>query len=236
MPRLTIITIGFRNNQDLKLTLKSIYSKVDNRIVSLVKDGGGTFTEEECYKSKLVSKKDSGIFDALNQGINEVDSDYFMFVHSGDELLISREEILDILDTMDERKLDITLGSQDINYGNFIRHHGVGFWKPWHLLFGSQPPHLPTIYRTSSVANLMYNTSNKVIGDYEYFEDLFKTKPKFTKYLDKTVIRMGPGGNTTSGWKSYWLVSKEHIKQSGLFYGGIKAISRLPLKILTLLK
>lgn len=235
MNDLTIVTIGFKNNADLALTMKSIEPVLSTNVVSLVKDGGGTFIQEECPDSKLVFMKDSGIFDAINQGLELVNTKYVMLVHSGDELLLSRNELMSVTKRMEDKNYDLCLGSQYIDYGGYNRYHGVGFWRPWHLWFGSQPPHLPTIYRTDFISKIRYNVNNRVIGDYEYFEELFEMKPRYTKYLENPVIRMGAGGNTTSGLKSFVLVSKEHFRQSGWFFGGLKVLLRFPLKLLSLL-
>ena len=234
MKQLTIITIGYKNNEDLSLTIKSIKKVLGENVLSIVKDGGGTFKQSECPNSSLISCSDSGIFDALNQAIKFIETKYFMLVHCGDELLLNTEDLDYVLKKMDDNSSDICLGSQYISYGKYNRFHGVGFWSPWHLRFGSQPPHLPTIYRTDFAKQIRYNEKNKVIGDYEYFEKLFKLNPNYIKYLHKPVIKMGPGGNTTDGLKSFMLVSREHIKHSGLFHGGLKVIFRLPLKLLSL--
>jgi hypothetical protein len=234
MSDLTIVTIGFKNNDDLSLTMKSIESVLSDRVLSLVKDGGGTFIQKECPSSKLVFKKDLGIFDGINQGLALVRTKYVMLIHSGDELLLSKKELMDIIDRMEQNCYDLCLGSQFIDYGGYNRYHGVGLWRPWHLWFGSQPPHLPTIYRSDFISNISYNVNNTVIGDYEYFQELFSRNPRFTKYLEKAIIRMGPGGNTTSGLKSLVLVSKEHLKQSGWLFGSVKVLFRFPLKIISL--
>ena len=232
--QLTIITIGYKNNKDLSLTMNSINKVLGKSISSIVKDGGGTFNQKECPNSLLISCQDTGIFDAINQGIDCVNSKYFMLVHSGDQLLLCTEEIECILKKMDENYLDLCLGSQYISFGEYNRFHGVGFWRKWHLLFGSQPPHLPTIYRTEFAKQIRYNEKNEVIGDYEYFEKLFKLNPRYMKYLDKVVIKMGPGGKTTNGLNSFFIVSREHLKQSGIFLGSLKVVFRLPLKLLSL--
>lgn len=229
---LSIVTITYNNTSDLVMTLNNCRKYCDLGATQWVINGGESVKNicSEYSNVRLLEEADRGIFDALNKGIKIVSTDYFMNVHSGDKLLLKPDEILTLLSRMSIEKLDLMLGDQIIPlYGSF-RMHSARYWKPWFLKVGCQPPHLPTIYRSDKVKSVQYDINNTVIGDFEYFRELFSKRLKYG-YSGKIIIEMGPGGNTTSGLKSFILVSKEFIRQYG-FRGVIPAFIRLPFKLI----
>lgn len=234
--KLTILTIGYKNDKDFILTSDSLQGVLSKGVVNIVQDGGGTFEEHIRVGQKYYFEKDTGIFNALNKGIAKVDTDYFMLIHSGDQLCLTYEELINRVAFMEHDNLDILLGDQTINTGVKMRFHGARFWRPWQLRFGNQPPHMPTIYRTGFAKKYVYNEENKIIGDFEYFEDLFSGRPNWEWFNGKPVILMGPGGNTSSGFKSLVLVSKCFIQNYGLIKGFIMALLRIPFKLLMMIK
>ena len=90
---------------------------------------------------------------------------------------------------------------------------------------------MPTLYKKEFIKNIKYDITNKVIADFFYFKDIFNEKPKWSNYT-KSLIEMGPGGNTTNGFSSFLLVSKEFIKNYGVFKGSLIAIFRIPFKFI----
>ena len=73
--KLTIVTIGYRNNKDFNLTSDSLQSVLFEGVVNIVQDGGGTFEEQIREGQIYYFEKDTGIFNALNKGIDKVDTD-----------------------------------------------------------------------------------------------------------------------------------------------------------------
>ena len=63
------------------------------------------------------------------------------------------------------------------------------------------------------------------------FAYVFDKNPKWSNYT-QSLIEMGPGGSTTNGFSSFLLVSKEFIKNYGVFKGSLIAIFRIPFKFI----
>ena len=230
---LTIVTIGYKNNLDSILAYNSYNNLLCDKYKAIIQDGGGTFKKNDYPKAVVYSEIDDGIFDALNKAIEKIETKYFMLVHSGDQLLINKTQLDDRIILMESKKLDLLLGSQMIDTGSYNRLHSVKSWFPWQLKLGVQPPHMPTIYRTDFVKSINYDKEYKVIGDFKYFQDIFKMKPRWAKYTKSIVIQMGPGGNTSSGIKSLLLVSSEFRKHYPGISGIVKSIFRVPFKIIS---
>ena len=230
--KLTFISITFNNEEELLDTIESYEDCLDNGSSSVVINGGVKFNNKTFHKNvRILEEEDKGIFDALNKGIDMVKTEYFMLIHSGDKFSGDSKYLEKLLLRMESEELDLILGNTIIPYKKINRKHTSNLWRPFFLKFGAQPPHLPTIYRKESVKNIKYDISNKVIADFFYFKDIFNENLKWSNYNNSLII-MAPGGNTTSGFSSFILVSKEFIKNYGFFKGILIAISRIPFKLI----
>lgn len=91
-PLLSVITVVYNNVKDIERTIQSVVNQTYSNIEYIIIDGGstdGTKDIIEKYKNeiaKLVSEKDSGIYDAMNKGLALASGDYVLFMNSGDEV------------------------------------------------------------------------------------------------------------------------------------------------------
>ena len=90
-PVLSVITVVYNNAKDIERTMLSVLGQTYPAIEYIVIDGksnDGTLQIIEKYKDrlgKLLSEKDTGIYDAMNKGIALATGDYIIFMNSGDE-------------------------------------------------------------------------------------------------------------------------------------------------------
>lgn len=99
MSLLSIITINFNNSAGLKKTIQSVVSQLNiqsNDVEYIIIDGNSTDTSVEIIRNfdsntelplkitKWISEKDSGIYNAMNKGINMSSGKYALFMNSGD--------------------------------------------------------------------------------------------------------------------------------------------------------
>jgi glycosyltransferase involved in cell wall biosynthesis len=88
---LSVITVVYNNVKDIERTMLSVLGQTYTNIEYIVVDGkstDGTLQVVEKYKdriAKLISKKDEGIYDAMNKGLSLATGDYVIFMNSGDE-------------------------------------------------------------------------------------------------------------------------------------------------------
>lgn len=229
---LTFISIAYNNEEELIDTVNSYKDCLNYGATSIVINGGTKFNHQSFHENiLLVEEKDEGIFDALNKGVSLVKTKYLILIHSGDTFSGDSEYLENLLFRMESEELDLILGNQIIPFKKIKRKHSSNLWHPFFLNFGAQPPHMPTIYKKEFIKNIKYDITNKVIADFFYFKDIFNEKPKWSNYT-KSLIEMGPGGNTTNGFSSFLLVSKEFIKNYGVFKGSLIAIFRIPFKFI----
>lgn len=88
--KISIITINFNNLEGLKKTLESVVNQSWKEFEYILIDGGSTDGSAEYLKSQnkyidyWVSEPDSGIYNAMNKGINVAKGEYLLFLNSGD--------------------------------------------------------------------------------------------------------------------------------------------------------
>jgi glycosyltransferase involved in cell wall biosynthesis len=91
--KLSIITVNLNNSKGLSKTIESVISQLNSTIEFLVIDGGSVdeslmMIKEVADKlSYWVSEKDSGIYAAMNKGIEKAKGNHLLFLNSGDILV-----------------------------------------------------------------------------------------------------------------------------------------------------
>jgi glycosyltransferase involved in cell wall biosynthesis len=122
---LSIITINRNNKIGLEKTLTSIYPDNAIEVEHIIIDGNsqdGSVELIEEYAAKYpinwVTESDSGIFNAMNKGLNLIHGDYVIFMNSGDAFC---EGVLtsELLETI--MKYDLTYGDIFVSVGNVVQ-------------------------------------------------------------------------------------------------------------------
>ena len=210
---LSVITITYNNPEELLMTHESLEDFRKNGGHHIVINGGLSvaYFIKDCL---LIEEGDKGIYDALNKGIERVNTKYFMLIHSGDTLVQDNSILEELLKKMANESLDILLNNCSIEFGKGKRIMKSNKWRPWMFIFGAQPPHPPTIYRTNAVKTISYDINHSVIADFKYLENLFKLKLKYG-YGRKLLIHMSAGGVTSSGIRSFFFVNRQFRQLKG---------------------
>ena len=224
---LTIITISLNADQSLLNTWNSLDPFLSRGVNWIVVLTNKPHNIDYLEKAHLIAGQDKNLYNALNIGLQNVRTKYFMFIHSGDQL-INSSGFVNSYNLIEDNNLDLVLGGQLI--GN--RRHLSKKWSPWMFNFDVQPPHLPIIYLTSFVASNKFNESIPVIADFYMLKNLFKLKPNFL-HSGEVYIRMEQGGLTSSGISSFFFVTKQFIKVNNNFtITYLKSIIRLIIKLI----
>lgn len=214
---LSIITITYNNVDEFIKTYSSIAKFREQGVKHIIINGGKSIKSHIQNDCKLIEESDSGIYDALNKGISNVKTKYFMIIHSGDILITDPQTLSKQILLLDSSNHDILLNDCKIEFKTWSRNIRSKYWKSWMFSVGVSPPHPPIIYKLESVKNINYNLSQKVIADFFYLEHLIcTTKLSYIKG-NKLLIAMSPGGKTSSGIVSFITVSKGLIKEKGIF-------------------
>ena len=230
---LSIVTITYNDSVELNHTLNSTAELRKLGCTQIVINGGESVKNWIPSGIVLIEKKDKGIYDALNYGITQVRTSYFMLLHSGDVFALDISSLEEIILKMQDNRLNLALLDCELIYGKLKRRFRSSSWKPFMFRLGIQPAHPSIIYELEFVSGMSYRDDAPIIADFDYLERLFVSKPCFIT-SDEILVSMSGGGKTSSGLKSFIRVSYEFYKLKGILKASIFLFPRLIFKIFQL--
>ena len=171
-PLITIITAVLNNEKYLEESLKSLHAQSYDNYEHIILDGGSTdetLNIIKKYDDKIdywCSKKDSGIYDAFNNGMKLAKGDYIGFLNSDDVFTNEAFEILNIYINKNPNK--------DFIFGAVKKHWGVLYgYKPYKIFWswGFYSSHSTGFFIKKDSAKKvgLYNLKYKYSSDYDYF-------------------------------------------------------------------
>lgn len=177
---LSIITITFNDLNGLKATISSIdryFTSWNNYINHIVVDGDSSDgTKDYLYNiskvrlinTKYYSEPDLGIYDAMNKGILKSNSDFLIFINSGDKLLPAFFEKDLLSELRGISKNDNFAGlALACNY-NFNGFFFLVMPRTINISFPRMPTlHQGIIYKRSILLKIPYTLNYRICGDYE---------------------------------------------------------------------
>ena len=247
--KISIITVTFNSEKTLRYTIESVLNQNYDDIEYLIIDGGSTDSTLDiikCYEPKFegklhyISEPDKGIYDAMNKGILMATGNVVGFLNS-DDLFIDKKVAEDIVSAFDT--------NTDAIYANlyFVQSTDVNqivrIWKgsPYvSFKYGWCPAH-PTVYVRREIYQQYggFDLSFDVSADFELMLRLIEKVHIRTKYLDRYMIRMRMGGESTGNIKNILKGNKNIYKafcKHGLSVSIFYPVYRLLPKAIDLIK
>lgn len=166
-PIFSVITVTLNNIDGLIKTHTSLNAQNFENYEWIVIDGKSIDRTLEFLKTTdahSISEKDSGIYDAMNKGIERATGDYLIFMNAGD-IFASVETLQTISET-------ITAESPDFIYGDALEiFEGVDVYKRSRDIFflpqGMITHHQSMVYNRQALKNLRYDLNYKIASDYD---------------------------------------------------------------------
>lgn len=216
MKKVSLILTTYNCKDNLQKTLDSIERQNYPNIEVVIKDGGsvdGTldiiekYSKYSCNQVKWISKKDTGIYDAMNQGYMMCTGDIVAFFN---DLFIGDEVISKLVKKIEELNPDT--GKEYIGvHADLVYTDGEKIVRKWQMgnkdiRQGWMPGH-PTLYLKREIYEKygIYNTNFRIAADYEFMIRFLKEEDNKLAYLPETVISMFYGGTSNGGLKNYIL-------------------------------
>ncbi len=230
--KISIITACFNSELHIGEAIESIIMQNYPNIEHVIVDGLSTdhtvdiikkYSHHSGYMMKLVSEKDSGIYNAINKGISLCSGEIIGILHS-DDVLSDNTVISNIAKEFYSDQEQRIKKSVDIVYGDiaYCRKNDlstlVRYWKSVnysrrYLLRGWMPPH-PSLFLKAAVYKKCgpYNESMKISSDYDYILKIFTNESLSFKYLAITITKMRTGGVSNRNLKNVIQKSVEDYK------------------------
>ena len=183
LPMLTVVTATFNAAKTISDAMQSIRSQTYPNIEWIVIDGGSTDGTVEILKNNedsieyWSSESDSGIYDALNKGIEHARGDWILFLGADDRL--ARDDVIESIFAQRQ------IGDEVLIYGD-VRYENAA--KPFlsdislKTLLHNTVHHQGAFYsRKLFDAGWRYDTGHKLIADYELNLRIVRKKDKVVK-------------------------------------------------------
>ena len=175
--KLSIITVNLNNKSGLQKTIDSVISQTYKGFEWIIIDGGSTDGSKELieqysqYITYWVSEPDKGIYNAMNKGIISANSEYLLFLNSGDWLINTN---------IIEQAFPF-MNNADFVYGSLQLVNRDGDIKIWDIpidsvtgefFLNSTMPHPATFIKKEKLLQYGgYDESYKIAADWKFFMD-----------------------------------------------------------------
>tara|TARA_S200000501_G_scaffold97106_1_gene90396 strand:- start:715 stop:1458 length:744 start_codon:yes stop_codon:yes gene_type:complete len=215
--KISVITVCLNSAETLRDNLESVKNQTYEDIEHIIIDGGSTDETLEIlnsFKNNLVvvSEKDSGIYHAMNKGINLASGEIIGFLNS-DDYFYSNDVIKEYADGFISPSLKIIFGDLQ-----FIKRENKKKIRSWissefsfeKLNFGWIPPH-PTFYARKELFEYYggFDESLRFAADYDLMIRFLKKFPENNLYIKGYKVKMRYGGQTTKNLKNIISGNKE---------------------------
>lgn len=199
MTKLSIITINFNNTVGLEKTIESVVSQTYSSFEFIVIDGASSDSSIDIitkYSEQItywVSEKDTGIYNAMNKGIEKATGEYCLFLNSGDYLVSNN-----ILQEIFKNDFDQDLIAFDVFYqfSNGKRElktqpNEVNFF----FMMRSSLFHPSTLIKRILFSEFgVYNENLKIASDYDFFLRISIIEQAAYKYFPIPITVFDTGG------------------------------------------
>lgn len=249
--RFSILVVSLNSGEKLLETVKSIVSQTYSNYEVVVKDGGSkddSLAKLQEYlrtcptyadKVRIISRKDTGIYEGMNQATKEAKGEYYYFLNCGD-LFVDNTVLKNISGNMEAA---VEQGSvAKIFYGDIfdnLREQVVPS-NPNIDAFGcyrNVPCHQACIYHYSLFEERGYEPKYRVRADYEHFLWCFFCKGANPQYINVTIASYEGGGfsetkeNRLRSKKEHKEITEKYMSKSQLFrYKAVLVLTLAPLR------
>jgi putative colanic acid biosynthesis glycosyltransferase len=211
---ITVVTVCFNDLAGLKTTYESLQFQATPPDQWIVVDAGSSDGSAEWLQSlnwaplEWTSESDRGIFDGMNKGLRRVQSDYVLFLNSGDTL--PEPNVLStVAGTLSEAS-----PAPSLLYGDSFevdlrgrRHLRRARFAGW-VRIGMPTTHQAMYFRVAGLPE--FNTAYVLSGDYAAVARLFvQQEGRDFLYLPRTLCCFKLGGRSTTQWQQ---LQREHTE------------------------
>ena len=221
MIKLSVITPTLNASKTIIDCMKSVESQTYKNIEHIIFDGGssdGTIKKIEKFMSnkvKLIRRKDSGLYNALNQA-SKIAKGKWITILNGDDYLTNVYICELIVETI-KSSPDISILYGDVCFINPISNRINRYWKSSPFSSGAfqkgwSPPHPGFFYQKKILKNTVgYSEAMKIAADIDFMYRHLEINRYKSHYIPTSLVQMRTGG-LSGGLMSKILLNLEIIK------------------------
>lgn len=191
-PKISIITVVFNGVNQLKETIESVIHQSNQDFEYLIVDGGSTDGSIELIKTyehqikNWISEKDSGIYDAMNKGVQYASGDWVCFLNCGDvfvnhSILESVSTELSLCQSPDVLYGDIVVYSSDKTPTTRIAKEPCNAHKMYFC-------HQSAFVKTTILRQYPFDLSYPMSADFKFFKTCYQLKSRMVHLHQALVV------------------------------------------------
>lgn len=216
---ISVITATYNCSETLPDMLFSVKSQCFERFEHIVIDGSSTdgtieiLRENRSDFSFFLSEPDSGVYHALNKGMESAVGDVIGFMHASD-VYASSDVLSSIAEVFDDPSVDAVYGDlQYVSAGDLdsvIRDWRAKAFSLKRLSRGWMPPH-PTLYVRRKWYQEIggFDLRFRISADYFSILRMFSRRDFKSIYLPKLLVKMRAGGLSNGSLSNIILKTQE---------------------------
>jgi glycosyltransferase involved in cell wall biosynthesis len=198
----------------------SVAAQTYQNIEHIVVDGASTddtlqIVHQFPHVARVISEKDSGMFNAMNKGIRVATGDIVGIINS-DDFFTSNNVIEEIVNDF-KSEYDAVIGDvafvESTNLKKIVRYYSSKNWKPSLFKWGFMPPH-PSFYLRRNKFELygLYKEDYRISADYELMIRMLYSAKLNYHYLPMNMVIMRLGGISTKNIKARYILNREIVR------------------------
>lgn len=203
MKDLTIITVCYNSEQTIERCINSVQKQLNSYVEYLIVDGNSKDNTLDIIKRyadtdeniRYISENDSGIYDAMNKGINLANGKWIYFVNSDD--CIKEDVMQKVIKVIRQDKYDCIYGNIEeiLEYEKNLYFREIKANKKLcELKKGMVVPHPGFFCKTDVIRELGgFDTRFKIAGDWDLVLRMYVNGYKFY-YIDEIISEFYLGG------------------------------------------
>lgn len=240
----SIITVCYNSAKTIRETIESVLSQDFGNVEYIIVDGlsnDGTQEIVKSYGAKIatfISEKDSGLYDAMNKGIDLATGDIIGILNS-DDLYVDSGTLSKVANIFRQGNVDVVYG--DLYYFKTgapnvpIRYYKGGTFSLSRVSYGLMPPHptlfvRKTIYERYGKFDIQYSLS----ADFDLILRFLGVHNLNFKYIPEILVKMRLGGKSTNSLRRTMVMNREDIhscRKHGIKTSLFKFYLKYPIKI-----
>jgi putative colanic acid biosynthesis glycosyltransferase len=221
MGLVSVVTIVRNDSRGLIKSRSSIAAQTFRDFEWLVVDGASTDGTAQLAQSfderyaSVISEPDSGIYDAMNKGLDRATGEFVLFLNAGD--IFPNPDVLELVASR------LKKGDVDFLYGDSLEAFGgdrlayKAAQGHERVNYGMFACHQSMYYRRSLISGLRYNPRFRIAGDYCFTAEVLGKRPRIERIHQALVVFDLYGAsivNRERGREENWRVQRDVLRLS----------------------
>ena len=247
--KFSIITAVRNSAATIGAALESVERQTYPDIEHIVVDGLSTDGTMEIVRkhsarlAKVVSERDSGIYDAFNKGLRLATGEVVAFLNA-DDVYAAPDVLQSVHDVFERSQASAVFGDVEFvrpeDPGRVVRHYSSERFSSGRLRYGWMPAH-PSLFIKRRLIEQFggFDASYRIAGDFELVARLFGRERIDFEYLPRVFVTMRTGGASTRGIRSTMTINREILRacrHNGIATNRAFLWMRFPAKLLEYLR